>query len=488
MTVPVKAIVDALAGAYLLVERAGDGPAVVTAVTDDSRSVVTGALFCAVQGTVVDGHRFVKDARRAGAAVAMVARRVDVDLPQLVVADDRAAAAVVAATFHGRPAERLSLVGVTGTNGKSTTVALVRHLLNETGTVGALGTLGARDGTGTVLADEGLTTPGAIALHETLAALARTGCDRVVMETSSHALDQRRTFGLEFDAGVFTNLTHDHLDYHGDLTAYRRAKLRLADQVKGTGVLVVNADDPAWSALARDDPRALTFGCGDARVRARDISMSPDGTTFTLDVPGTAGLQIRWPLLGGFNVANGLAAVATALGLGLSPETVVPRLETAPQVPGRLERLDAGDYVVLRDYAHTPDALRRALAAVRPLAAGRLLVVFGCGGDRDRRKRAPMGAIAVENADVAIVTSDNPRTEDPERIIDDVEAGMAGHAYHRIADRREAIYRAIALMGTGDVLLLAGKGHEDYQVLGTDKVPFDEPALVREAVSRRARS
>jgi UDP-N-acetylmuramoyl-L-alanyl-D-glutamate--2,6-diaminopimelate ligase len=482
------AIVDALRGLGLVRQVPNPLPA-ITGVATDSRRVRQGTLFCAIEGTAADGHGFVADARARGAAAALVARPVADAIPQVVVADGRTAAAVAAAVWYGRPADRLTLIGVTGTNGKSTTVALTRHVLNAAGTVGALGTLGGIDGAGATLPeDAGLTTPGPMELHGAFAELVRRGVHTVVMETSSHALHQRRVAGVRFAAGVYTNLTHDHLDYHGDFASYLAAKALLSAQLTAGGLEVVNRDDPAWEALPRrDGVRRLTFGTApDADVSASAVRLDARGAAFRVRL-GDAVREAFVPLMGDFNVSNALGASAVAWGLGLTPDAIVARLADAPQVPGRMERLAADGFTVLRDYAHTPDALRRALRTLRPLTAGRLIVLFGCGGDRDRQKRPVMGEIAAREADLAIATSDNPRTEDPERILDDIEEGMGGMAHLRIADRRAAIGRALGLLGPGDCLLLAGKGHETYQVIGTERLPFDERTIVHAALEAMRR-
>jgi UDP-N-acetylmuramoyl-L-alanyl-D-glutamate--2,6-diaminopimelate ligase len=458
-------------------------PPRLTGIADDSRQVQPGFLFCAVEGTVDDGHRYLADAVRRGAAAALVTRRGEQPIPQVIVEASRPAVAVAAAEWYGRPGDALELVGVTGTNGKSTTVALIRHLLNAEGRVASIGTLGAFDGGGSALYREHLTTPGTVEIHATLAELKHGGATTVILEVSSHALDQSRVHGLAFRAGVFTNLTHDHLDYHATFDDYLAAKLRLADQVQPEGVFAVNIEEPAWRRLGElPAHRVLTFGRShSATVRASDVALHSDGTDFVLHV-GDSAQAIRLPLIGEFNVSNALAAAATALGLGHDVGEIVGRLPGVPQVAGRMERLD-DRFVILRDYAHTPDALERAMQALRPITQGRLIVLFGCGGDRDRRKRAVMGEAAARDADIAIVTSDNPRTEDPERIIADIEVGMEGHSYHRIVDRREAILRAVELMDEHDCLLLAGKGHETYQVIGTERFPFDEREIAQEAIA-----
>ena len=406
-------------------------------------------------------------------------------LPQIVVRDGRRAAAVAAETWFGRPAARLKLVGVTGTNGKTTSVTLSRHVLSALWPMGSIGTLGAFDPAGASVESEAgnLTTPGPIDLQATLAALVERGARGAAMEVSSHSLDQGRIDGLVFQAAIFTNLTRDHLDYHKTFEAYFAAKARLIDYLAPPpdGLAVINVDDPAWAKLPRT-PRRVTFGeRGNADVTATAVTVDARGARFTLVAAGSRH-PVALPLLGRFNVANALGVAACAVGLGVRPAEVAERLSTAPQVPGRMERIAADPCTILRDYAHTPDALERALETTRDITApgGRVIVVFGAGGDRDRGKRAPMGAAAARLADIAIATSDNPRTEDPERILDEVEAGMGSRPHYRLADRRSAIAQALELARLGDTVLLAGKGHETYQVVGTEKQPFDEREIVRE--------
>jgi len=325
----------------------------------------------------------------------------------------------------------------------------------------------------------GLTTPGPIELQRVLRGLVDAGVATVAMEVSSHSLDQRLVDGLVFAVAVFTNLTRDHLDYHGTMDAYVAAKARLVEYLAPDGTVVVNADDDAWKVLGRG-PKQVTFSLAghSADVCASDVRYTPRGSLWTLGA-GSASASVQLPLVGDFNVANALGAAASAWALGMPAATLAERLSTLPQVPGRLERVHERP-TVLRDYAHTPDALERALMAVRPFAEKRLLVVFGCGGDRDRGKRPQMGAIAERLADHAIVTSDNPRTEDPDRIIDDIEAGMQGANHERITDRHDAIARALTIAAPDDVIVLAGKGHETYQIRGTIAYPFDEREIVRE--------
>ncbi len=465
-----------------LVGAPPNGPA-PSALTADSRSVSRGSIYLAVRGSQTDGHRFVPEAIRRGAAAVIVEAPTGSTVPEIVVRDGRRAALALGAAWFGHPGRQLRLVGVTGTNGKTTTTGLIRHLLNANGSAGSIGTLGAFDGRGEPVASTAgtLTTPGPIDLQATLAAFVARGVEQVTMEASSHSLDQGRLDGLTFAAGVFTNLTHDHLDYHGTMEAYLAAKLKLAGMLSDRGVEVVNLDDTAWAVLPSHS-RRVTFGLHTAAdVRAEGVVLDAAGSRFRLTgCFGTA--EVALPLLGDFNVANALAAAGCALGLGAPLAEVAARLSSAPQVPGRMERLTEVPCTVLRDYSHTPDALERALATLRPLTTGRLVVLFGCGGDRDKAKRPVMGRIAAKLADLVVVTSDNPRTENPEAIIDDIEQGMGGVAHLRIPDRLAAIHAALAQARPGDTLLLAGKGHETYQVLGTEKIPFDEREIVRRAV------
>ncbi|MEP6992311.1 MAG: UDP-N-acetylmuramoyl-L-alanyl-D-glutamate--2,6-diaminopimelate ligase [bacterium] len=477
-------IVDALRRAGLLVAERGPLPAMLEGITDDSRTVRGGTLFLAVRGSERDGHEYLTMAASAGATCAMVDDPERTDLPVLVVRDTRRAAAVAAAAFYGHPASDLRLVAVTGTNGKTTTVGMLRHVLDAPAPRSAsIGTLGVLVGSEGVPLDggSGLTTPGPVELQRVLRALHDQGVRAVAMETSSHALHQNRVEGLKFEAGVFTNFTRDHLDYHETMEAYLAAKATLVSLLTPDGTAVINADDIAWRALP-GAPRTVRFGMeGDGDVQALERQYSSHGSTWDL-VVGLAHHRVELPLSGDFNIANALAAAAAAWAVGMAPAAIASRLSTMPQVPGRLERITELP-TVLRDYAHTPDALARALDAVRPFTTGRLIAVFGCGGDRDRGKRPEMGRIAEGHADYAIVTSDNPRTEDPERILDDIEAGMSLGRHARVEDRRTAISQAIHSAQPGDVILLAGKGHETYQIRGTVKYPFDERVIARDIIS-----
>jgi len=487
MTISTERISAALTAASLLVEVRGALPDRLTDIAEDSRRVKPGGLFVAVRGSVQDGHVYLDRARDAGAVAAIVEDPTRTTLPALVVKNARRAAAVAAAAAFDHPNRLARLVGVTGTNGKSTTVHLIRHLLDAPGAPSAsIGTVGILKGSaGVPLEDVGLTTPGPVELQRLLRDLVDDGVRSVAMEVSSHALDQHRVEGLAFEAAVYTNLTRDHLDYHKTMDAYREAKVRLSEHLAPHGVMVVNADDPAWSVLP-SGRRRLSYSArvSSAEVHASDIAYAPTGSRWTLGVAEERA-EVRLPLIGDFNVSNALGAAAAAYALGLPIGRIAERLATVPQVPGRLEVIHR-DPTVLRDYAHTPDALERALLAVRPFTRGRLIALFGCGGDRDRGKRPEMGGIAERLADHVIITSDNPRTEDPERILDEIEAGMRGRNHERIEDRRQAISHALDIASAEDVVVLAGKGHETYQIRGTEKLPFDEQAIVAELAAARA--
>jgi UDP-N-acetylmuramoyl-L-alanyl-D-glutamate--2,6-diaminopimelate ligase len=487
MNVSVTAIKAALAERGLLVSASNDIPKATTGISDDSRKVSPGDLFIAVRGWSSDGHDFLDAARQRGATVAIVEDPSRTTLPSLVVREGRRAAAVASATAYGDPARGLRVLGVTGTNGKTTTTSIMRHLFDDgDGSSASIGTLGVLVGSeGEVLpGGGGLTTPGPVELQRILRALADRGVRTIAMEVSSHSLDQRRIDGLAFDVAVFTNLTRDHLDYHGTMEKYLAAKARLLLYLKPEGTAVLNADAPEWRAL-EPSSQTLTFGVEEsADIQAGEIRFTPEGSAWRMVTPrGSADVSL--PLIGDINVENALAAAATAFALGETPAAIATRLGSVPQVAGRLEIISTRP-TVLRDYAHTPDALERTLKTARAFTRGKLIVVFGCGGDRDKGKRPLMGEIAERGADCAIVTSDNPRTEDPDAIIDDIEAGMRSSKHERITDRLSAIQRAIDLAGEGDIVLLAGKGHETYQIRGTTSYPFDEKEIVKEMTGSHA--
>jgi UDP-N-acetylmuramoyl-L-alanyl-D-glutamate--2,6-diaminopimelate ligase len=486
--VKIDVVIDALRRADVLVGAPESTGSDLTGVVEDSRQVQPGNLFCAIEGSIQDGHAYLADAEALGAGAALVVRRAALKMPQVIVSDSRVAAGVAAREWYGRPGEQLELFAVTGTNGKSTTVAILRHLLNGDQAAASLGTLGAVDGLGARLEGYGpLTTPGPVEFQAVLADLRARGVARVALEASSHGLDQRRLEAVRFKVGVYTNLTHEHLDYHGSLERYAAAKMQLSRLLQADGVEVVNVDDPVWRGMARHETvRRIYYGRGqEAEVRVIRERLTAAGADTVFSFAGEEH-SVAIPLLGEYNVTNAAAAAAAAWSVGTHPEEICLRMADVPQVPGRMERLAKCEFNVLRDYAHTPDGFERAIRAVKEITPGRLIVLFGCGGDRDREKRPEMGRIAAAGSDLVVIAMDNPRTEDPEAILDDIAVGIGTADHLRILDREEAIRHAVSLLETGDCLLLLGKGHETYQIVGAEKLPFDEPSIVRSAVAGRA--
>jgi UDP-N-acetylmuramoyl-L-alanyl-D-glutamate--2,6-diaminopimelate ligase len=457
----------------------------------DSRRVQKNGLFVALRGEKSDGHDFIGQAIEKG-AIAIVAEREEKH-PRascLVVEDSRTALADLAAIFYGFPARKLKLAAVTGTNGKTTTTFLIKHICEKAGVrCGLIGTVRYEIGERVLPATR--TTPESLDLQELLDQILNAGCKAAAMEVSSHALAQERTRGLEWDVAVFTNLTQDHLDFHGTMENYFESKAKLFSQLaqqqkKRKPVAVVNIDDRFGQQLLGKIDKQIavaTYGMNArADFRASNYRMEMGGTSYQLDARGKSYL-VRLPLIGRFNVANSLAALAAANALGLSLREAVLSLSKTPQVPGRLEAVPAKrQFQVFVDYAHTPDALLNVLRTLRELQPGRLIVVFGCGGDRDRKKRPLMGGVVDQNADYAIITSDNPRKEDPDAIIDEVEKGFRANHYEKIVDRSAAITRAIEIAQPRDVVLIAGKGHENYQEFADHTVPFDDMQIARRAV------
>jgi len=457
----------------------GDPPADLGGLSADSRRVLSGDLFLAVPGTRVDGHGFLAAAATAGAAAAVVERVIDHPLPQLLVADARAAVAHLGMLFAGDPVEDVRLIGVTGTNGKSTTAWLLRWILASTEPNAAIGTLGIVDAGGE-LHPGSMTTPDPIELAFALADLRSRGVRTVTLEASSHALDQHRVDGLRFAAIGFTSFSREHLEYHADLESYRAAKLRLIELLEPGGICAVNADEPAWREVGADGTRTIRYGLTpSAQVRATDVELGAGGTCLTLSSFGERA-RVRLPLPAEFNVMNALAAVAIAVGLETPLAEVGHRLGEVPPVPGRMEVLCEEPTLVIRDYAHTPDAYERVLTMLHGLVDGRVIAVFGCGGERDPGKRPIMGEIATRLADLAVVTTDNPRSEDPAQICRQVVGGLDPASYEIVLDRKDAISFALDAAGSDDAVILLGKGHETYQIIGEERVPFDEAAIVAE--------
>jgi UDP-N-acetylmuramoyl-L-alanyl-D-glutamate--2,6-diaminopimelate ligase len=460
-------------------------PAVdIAGLAYDNRKVGPRDLFFCVRGFTTDGHRFAADAVSRGAAALVVDHLVDVDIPQVEVRDVRRAMAPAAARFYGDPTKTLQVVGVTGTNGKTTTAYLVRSLLEAAGRQsGLLGTVNSI--VGGVEREAGRTTPEAIDLQRTFSEMLDGGDVACVMEVSSHALELARVDAVNFAVGIFTNLTQDHLDFHPTMEDYFLAKRKLFTE-RRVRTAIVNFDDPYGRRLAADPEivSPLTFALDDpaATYHATGLQTDLAGSTFTVRSPDGV-RELRSPLSGRFNVYNVLAALAAARALGVPADVATAAIEQAGQVPGRFQTVDEGQpFAVLVDYAHTPDSLENVLAAARLLTEGRVHVVFGCGGDRDRGKRPLMGEIAARLADHVIVTSDNPRSEDPEAIVAEILTGIDGPVEHQL-DRRIAIRSAIAAAGAGDVVVIAGKGHEQGQEFANgEKLPFDDVTVAREAL------
>jgi len=463
----------------------------IASVTEDSRRVAAGTVFAAVQGEHADGHAFADQAVAQG-AVAVLGQRGGITewggVPYLRADHVRRAVGVIAHALAGDPSQAMTVIGVTGTNGKSSTVTVAHHVLNECGFKAAcFGTLGY------LIGGRSVTAPHTTPFGEDLAELFRQARDadvtHVVMEASSHAIHQERIAGIEFNVAAFTNLSQDHLDYHADMEEYRREKQKLFERVGGApSFTVVNADDAeARHFIGASPGTCYTYG-RQGQVRARNVTMEGRNIHYRIESPWGE-VAVTSNLLGAHNVMNTLCVVGICGGLGIDLNDIAAAIATADSVPGRFEAVDTGQpFHVIVDYAHTEDGLRNVLAAAREVGDKRVITVFGCGGDRDRTKRPKMARVAGELSDYCIITSDNPRTEEPQRILDDTEAGMKtlgkvrGRDYEVIADRRTAIRQAIAKASAGDLVMIAGKGHEDYQILGTEKIHFDDREEARAAL------
>ena len=451
--------------------RGGDGVLVADA-SFDTRQVVPGSLFFCVRGATVDAHDLAADALEAGAAALVVERWLDLEAPQVRVGSVRAAMGPMSAVLFGEPAEALRTIGITGTNGKTTTTYLLESILRAGGLVpGVIGTTGARIGGEPVSLAR--TTPEAPDLHRLFASMRDRGVEAVAVEVSSHALAQGRVDGMRFDVAAFTNLSRDHLDFHADMEAYYRAKATLFAPDRASASAIGIDDEHGRRLRSETSVPGLTYGMSvDAEVRATDLRVDASGISFRVD-----GTVVTSALRGAFNVRNCLCAVAIARLIGIDDEVAAAGVASLPGVPGRVEPVDEGqDFLVVVDYAHTPDSIETVLAAARDVASGRVIVVFGCGGDRDRAKRPLMGVAATSRADLTVITSDNPRSEDPVAIIEEIEEGArdGGGAYVVEPERRAAIRLAVRAASAGDVVVIAGKGHEQGQAFRDRTVPFDD--------------
>ena len=477
-----------------IIARGGNQQTPLAGIHYDSRRIQSGFLFVAIKGFKTNGHDYINAALERGARAVILAeeRPLPPGVAWARVADTRLALGLLAARFYDYPSRRLRLIGVTGTNGKTTTTHLIQAILEAGGQpAGLLGTIGNRLG-GRVLPAEH-TTPESLDLQQLLHQMVELQARAVVMEVSSHALALHRVAGAEFDAAVFTNLTQDHLDFHRDMEDYFNCKARLFRDLDrgvkaGPKYAVINGDDPHSNRLAALTPvPVVTYGCSPGcQVRAREIHLEASGSKAMVNWPGGEAL-LKLRLTGQYNIYNALAAFTVALQEGVDPMVALTALGRVPGVPGRLELIDQGQpFAVVVDYAHTPDGLENVLRAARQVTRGRLLVVFGCGGDRDRGKRPLMGRAAASLSDYCIITSDNPRSEEPEDIIADILPGVrevAGASYQVLVDRRQAIAAALALARPGDMVVIAGKGHETYQIVKDKTLPFDDRQVAREELA-----
>ncbi len=470
----------------------------ILGIAYDSRQVSTGQLFVALRGEEVDGHQYVDRAVEAGAVAVMAEDPPPPDtlVPWVQVKDGRVAMALAADVFFGTPSSDLAVVGITGTNGKTTTAYLLHHLMKSVWRrCGLIGTTGVETGVQWLPASH--TTPESVEVQSLLAQMKDEECRGAVMEVSSHGLAQHRVDGVRFAVGVFTNLSQDHMDYHGSMEAYFAAKKRLFELMSVQGrsslvgnkpLMVINSDDRFGKRLVEmefPELELVTYGMGvGCDFRATNIRSDLNGTVFQLQIKGRT-MLVRIPLIGSFNVYNTLAALAAAQGLNLNLREAVANLATAPQIPGRLELVGGRqtNFRVYVDYAHTPDAIEKTLTTLKELRPARIITVFGCGGDRDREKRSLMGRAVTQLSDVAFVTSDNPRKESPEKIIEQVLTGMTRGRYQVIEDRRAAIRAAIDMAGARDIVLIAGKGHEDYQEIDGERHPFDDRKVARQYIA-----
>lgn len=469
-----------------IIEMNADAELEISGVSYDSRKTEKGDMFVAIRGFEADGHKFIPKAVENGAAVILCEEKPSCDIPYVLVSDSRYGLAIVSRDFFGDPASEMTMIGITGTSGKTSSSYLIKHMLESKldAKVGLIGT------NGNMIGDELLhtehTTPESYELHKLFRHMADSGCTHVVMEVSSHSLTLERVAGIHFDVALYTNLSQDHLDFHGTMEEYAAAKRKLFSMCS---LGCFNLDD-AWADFMRDGAscRTMTFSTekNEADLVAKDIRLTADGVRFA-SVSGDEISMTKLGIPGMFSVYNALGTMSVGLALGLSLADCSDAMSSAKGVKGRLEIVPTGrDFSVVIDYSHKPDALEKVLKTLKPVTRGRLIALFGCGGDRDKLKRPIMGSIAADNADLVVVTSDNPRTEDPDEIIREIVAGMKDKRTPTkvICDRREAIAWAIDNAAPGDVLLLAGKGHEDYQVVGHEKHHMDEREIVADCLKK----
>ncbi|KYP81852.1 UDP-N-acetylmuramoyl-L-alanyl-D-glutamate--2,6-diaminopimelate ligase [Ferroacidibacillus organovorans] len=490
-----------LADRLVLVKTTGSLDVQISSIADDSRKVKPGGLFVAIRGNRVDGHAYAEQAVARGAVALLVEEACSVSVPQLVVPSTRRIAPIAAQWVLGDPADDMVMIAVTGTNGKTTTATLIEQILLAAGhPTGLIGTIAQRC-SGGVVRESGMTTPEAVELANVLREMRDLGTRYVVMEASSHAMELARVAGLSYRVAAFTNLTQDHLDFHKTMDAYARAKGKLFSRLGnrfntladgGLPVAVLNVDDAQAITYAADTvQQVVTYGIDHpADVRGRDVVIRAEGTQFVIDSwAGSAEVHLATP--GRFSAYNALCATASCLALGLSLQDIARTLSALPGVAGRFEPVRAGQpYAILVDYSHTPDSLQNALETIHEFCSGRVITVVGCGGDRDRTKRPIMARVAAQRSDFFVLTSDNPRTEDPEKILDDMEAGIrdvADERYARITLREEGIRAALREAKPGDVVLIAGKGHETYQILGTTYHDFDDRQVAKKIVEEQMR-
>ncbi|EUJ32074.1 UDP-N-acetylmuramoylalanyl-D-glutamate--2,6-diaminopimelate ligase [Listeria floridensis FSL S10-1187] len=462
-------------------------------IEQDSRKVAKGTLFICIDGEVVDGHQFAKTAEENGASVILAEHDVPVSIPVIQVGDTKRAMALLADQFYGSPSQKIRMVGVTGTNGKTTVTHLIDQIVRDQGEkTGLIGTMYMRIGDEQIETKN--TTPDSLTLQKIFAEMNDKGITTAAMEVSSHALVQGRVYGTDYDVAVFTNLSQDHLDYHKTMEEYAHAKSLLFAQLgnkyqkNAPKIAVLNADDPASEIMSRASAApVISYGIDQAAdFMAKNITITSKGSSFELVSKSGTVRNVHIQMIGKFSIYNVLAALSTAYALGISEEDAIESLSQVKGVAGRFELVHAGqDFPVIVDYAHTPDGLLNVLETVDEFAKGRVFVVVGCGGDRDKGKRPKMARIAVDYATDPIFTSDNPRTEDPLLIIKDMEAGVPGEKYIVKPNRKEAIDYAIQQAESGDVILIAGKGHEDYQIIGTEKFDFDDRVMAREAIEKK---